>query len=1316
MLEPAGGYCETRAAVSSTAKDYHAATMDPFSPFVPAYIRVLVLPVGEIDRTTFVSVLGRLQDEAGIIRLADIVPFLDDDDDFLHAPTTTSKGSLLYDYTTSLPQEYEQQLSPFELFREPLLVIGIVNGSQKQEGDYEEELGDAAQYLKEQHPRVVDRELIVLGGGPDSVGDADSGAENVVFVNRHSEIDDVSLKDALHKISAHFLRHLSTYTMALQMSPSIQTPGQTARSLQRTTSQRDSERRPGSGSGRSTPSQSNDAMSPVEDSGTRQLPWNRGSPATSFDQIPSTSNMASGISRSDSRASTRGKQGPRASSQDRVSVQGFGAGASQDKLKQRGKARVGLVVGSIRMMAGNWSEALRILTEHTNKARILGDHIWHGRGLDNIVTCLLLHSWAGLEYQIPSVCYLIADRAAQRFSVALPSDSKPSDSGQQASVRSLSTALPDLLKLVSSLYRGGEGSLELPPVPIAEATVRFSKTLAVLYLSNGGLDRSILDRFVGRKKVKDYQDLIKPSNASLKQINGLSKMSVAEMLVQVAESDLTGIPDAAHIAILAGVASVYALVGMERKKGMALKDLMARLTVPLQQAHAGARDVDERSRLPSTSTELSSLELSNDSIDGLMNELSRIYGFHMVSGPGSKENPIANRSPSFGFHNLKSTVLDQLWRLTVPTASVNPSRALRLASSALIATGPNGAMARDFVGHPEIMDDKLLDQSEEYAGYVMGGLGIPGSGEEAVYWDRFLVRGFQLLEQQQQLLIHVPENVNAKGPVGGNPLLYDPSSGRSGTAAKPRTRIFAMGEKIECLITFQNVLKVSVAVSSLLLVTEGAELEWLGVPFSIDSNKFTTIHAEFAPRSTGDCAITGCRIKVVGCKEAVFPIFPHAYLPQPVQDVKDIGQDFARAVADNDAGLIDSDGEPEIFRARIVEPLPKLVCDSPHLASPAVTVMAGEVGSLDLVVRNDSNVPAVIIEAQQITSWNGKVRVQSNKSSLNDVGESNSDAGAVLVPPGGTWSLSVGTQFRQHKEQVTLRVFYSRAGSPGKEMRQIELSFDVYVTPGLEMRHFDVLPLEDVADNVGTNFEKCILCFDLTNASTETMNCECLYLDKAQSANAQDERYSHKESLSSNAYSRIRFTIRRLTPQDGAPLTVESLLSILKERLSIRWTADSRHGIVNLASLTLPSGALNSLLSPPVSLTLALLSNDSTTPASLKPTLNAGSFATIRANITNRSLAPKTPLMVSLHHTRLPGGNNNPGLEEKRCAVVGVAKRFVTPFETGKERAVDFVVCCLLSGEVEVWIEVVPVRVRAGRVEGLERDMGVVATMKLAVV
>jgi hypothetical protein len=247
--------------------------MDRFSPVAAAHIRVLVLPVGQIERQTFLDFVRRLQDEAAIIQHKDLKPIVGQGD-FLLSPAKFERGCLLLHYSTSGVGEATLHLSPYEIFREPLLVIGVGKGlGDDGEEEDRKELKAATDYMRERHPRVVHRYLLSLREDEDNTGKL---MANVTTVGKSHQAGDPSLVKAMRTVAVRFLRELSTYVQALQASPSIPTPGQTSRSQQRASWMRDVENRSNAG-----PRNVTSPPPPGEDGPSRPPSRSLASPATS---------------------------------------------------------------------------------------------------------------------------------------------------------------------------------------------------------------------------------------------------------------------------------------------------------------------------------------------------------------------------------------------------------------------------------------------------------------------------------------------------------------------------------------------------------------------------------------------------------------------------------------------------------------------------------------------------------------------------------------------------------------------------------------------------------------------------------------------------------------------------------------------------------------------------------------------------------------------------------------------------------------------------------------------------------------------------
>jgi hypothetical protein len=59
-----------------------------------------------------------------------------------------------------------------------------------------------------------------------------------------------------------------------------------------------------------------------------------------------------------------------------------------------------VIIGTLFMCAGQWHEALRELTDGATLARANSDHLWHAKALENIMVCLLLFAWSGIDFQV----------------------------------------------------------------------------------------------------------------------------------------------------------------------------------------------------------------------------------------------------------------------------------------------------------------------------------------------------------------------------------------------------------------------------------------------------------------------------------------------------------------------------------------------------------------------------------------------------------------------------------------------------------------------------------------------------------------------------------------------------------------------------------------------------------------------------------------------------------------------------------------------------------------------------------------------------
>jgi hypothetical protein len=1226
--------------------------MDRFSPVAAAHVRVLVLPVGRIERRVFLDFVRRLQDEAAIIRHKDLKNY-ERGGDFLLSPGKSEEGCLLLHYTTSCPSAATLHLSPYDIFREPLLVVGVVGGLGEEE-EARKELKAATEYLRERHPRVVHRHLLVLRDNED---EAAKDPHNATVVDQFHERGHPSLVKAIHMLSVSFLRELSTYVQAMQASPSIATPGQTSRSLQRASWMREVETRSNASSGHGTPRNVTSPPPPGEDGASRPPSRSLASPATSFDQIPNNNAAANALARSDS---NRGAH-ERGSSHDRMPIQGFGPNTSAEKTKRRGKARVGIVVGSVYMMAGMWKQALQTLIEHTTQVKTLQDSLWYAKGLENIVVCQLLQGWAGLGFQVPSICQQaieksITKQAEKRFS----SDSLAESASNEGSIKRLSTMLPDLVRNIVVLCRSSEGPLELPSLVVCEATIRGSKLLAMLHSCSGVLTSAALKRAVegGNDSLQEpSQSFVNHyKSSSLQGSRLLAKSAIAEVLATAlpVHDDTIVVPE--QLTLLGGIASVYSILQMERKKAMTIKELVVKLTAALNQARKlGAAEMGIHPAA-SLSAEhgTDSLALSMQESGGMLSMISdvaNIYGVHLIgtaektAGAAAETDQQYNRPRAFGGEVLRFNTLREL--LALCEASPDPYGILRLITSFLASAGPRAAV-----------DDRAqssgvaIAQAEQahLAATISRTIGVSKqlglTDTQAEYWDPYLLRGVAFSPRLTAAELIDWAKMKGLRPSSSqrnsaNPLLYDPNARRQLTAE--RSAVLVQDEAIECVLTLQNPYEVGLDIESVKLVTEDGELVTSHEPLHLGPSRFQQLVVTVTPSTKGKIVIKGCRIKMVSFREDFFPIVKKPYSEKEPLTVKNIGQE-ARS-GDQDPKQKLTEAEHTTVSADVIPPLPSLVLRGTSLVESSLMLLEGEKYIFDASIENVSNISATLLD------------VVGNQDGLTLASQSN-----LIIPPKQTVNVPLQIVGRAGMTHLRADVFHAGPDEEIGYARMLTVPITVTVNAALQAHHIDVA--ESDKD------EFMCASFDLGNAWPKSVAFSCsVYNNDAW-------KVSQESTMAPGEVQRVYLDVQRWLHEVKAEHDPEETRQALLARLRVTWKVDSRQGEVPLHNLILPAEATDIIRGPSIAINLSL--PDSTGGS---PTAKSGTFLTVRATIRNRSTR-SAPLLLVLQ-PRLAGLSSQTS-DERLRAVAGPLSRFVAALKAGESRDVDFALCPLLIGALAV--------------------------------
>jgi hypothetical protein len=938
------------------------------------------------------------------------------------------------------------------------------------------------------------------------------------------------------------------------------------------------------------------------------------------------------------------------------------------------------------MTAGQWSEGLRILVENTNKARNLSDHIWHAKGLENIIVCLLLHSWAGLEFQIPSICYTLSDRSStqQRSSVSLPSDFKPADAAQLASVRRLSTSLPDLLKLVLGLYRSIEGSLELPFVSIAEATVRFSKLLAVLQNAGGELDHSTLDHFIGSSERSSGAS---GKASSLSRAGGASRATIAEMLshAYVNNEDTLQVSD--QLAILAGTATVYSLLQMHRKKANVLRGLVSKLTIALTQARKrGAAEVGihPAASLSAETGADAVLDLTQDrkGVNEMMAEIARAYGVQLPNKSNDTEQQ-AQIQPGFGSDSLKVSILRDFAAFC--EATPDPYGVLRMTTAVLSAFGPNGAVDVEEYRYNRVLkkdDQGRLTATLAHTIGVTKHLGLPQV--EAEYWDRFFVRGVEFVPPAlgQEIIDRGSEQpkpgatATETTAADGNPLLYDPNTKRPGTASKPQdTPTLVANEASVCLITLQNPFEFPVEVESLNLGTDGVELRTGHGPITLQPMRLQQVPIGVFPSTPGRYKIDHIRAKISGCTEQKFPIVSKAWTPEASTLVKELGQDAATPEAPLNAQ--GSGAEHTVVEVHVIEPQPMLILENPSLQNASVMLLDGEKRSLFVTVLNPSAIPLSIYKQVFLATHRPPSDSDLDTALRTDSAEREE---VVEVEAGGRHEFKFSVHGKAKVARVHVAFIYCRQQEDRPQYARIlDLQLHLTINAALQAQHLRATPVEGDTDT-----DDFMLSFDLRNAWPEPLR----YTATTSSQMDGDGLAVTKamRELNPGQVERVDILMPRIVLSSSTGWDARDLTKALLKTLSVTWRGEDRAGEVDLSGLTLSAEEVEIVTKSSIHLKMHLISSTNDLPeqasASKDAVVKVGSYVTLVVTLstppgmTEPVLAKMFPFAV----------NSTNGDRTARPAPTehGWMPRTVRPSGSGEETVHHFPVFPVVAGRIEL--------------------------------
>ena len=354
----------------------------------------------------------------------------------MFSPSAFPSGSILYDLSSSDVAPSSRHMAPFELYRQPLIILGIADGLEletsrpengqtppergpTQSQDKEaystveesfEELSAKIETFREQHPSALIHRVFVFESSI-----ASTPPDSVFSIPPVAEATSTALKTAICDMTAQFMDELSSFAKSVQALPNIETPaprslstpdGQSPRSGPQSDLTRSAPNRPGSASppirsapaGDRSPQRTSlplQVSSPLAsefkpDRERSMSPTDRSRPPITFDEINQD-------------RPTSAPAVEKTGAANKVSVHGFGSGTTGERARNQARGRLGVVLGSMYLLAGRWRDAIKELVDSATIAKWSNDHPWYAKALDYILVGLLMCGWAGIEFEVSAL-------------------------------------------------------------------------------------------------------------------------------------------------------------------------------------------------------------------------------------------------------------------------------------------------------------------------------------------------------------------------------------------------------------------------------------------------------------------------------------------------------------------------------------------------------------------------------------------------------------------------------------------------------------------------------------------------------------------------------------------------------------------------------------------------------------------------------------------------------------------------------------------------------------------------------------------------
>ena len=286
--------------------------------------------------------------------------------------------------------------------------------------------------------------------------------------------------------------------------------------------------------------------------------------------------------------------------------------------------------------------------------------------------------------------------------------------------------------------------------------------------------------------------------------------------------------------------------------------------------------------------------------------------------------------------------------------------------------------------------------------------------------------------------------------------------------------VLIANESNRIVVSVQNLYDFEVILESVKLVSSGVELISEPIAAVLPPRARQHLVVQATATEPGEARVTSCRIKVQGCREQIFQIFPDAWKPDGDTKIKSMGLKLLEGRSQRPSSSTATDlkpikpseelAKPVIKSYQVLHEQPRLAVDPSGQNTSTLNLLEGETKGIELILRNTSrrvSLDFLRFSFDYAVDHDTHGRSSSTFPSpriADPVTLSTSQSSPNTIDPGTSFNNSLVIQGQLGLTQATVHIDYAHTRTANQEdhlrkilARRVSVPYKILVEPSVSL-------------------------------------------------------------------------------------------------------------------------------------------------------------------------------------------------------------------------------------------------------------------------